>query len=438
MSFDNLGLSPELLGAIKKLGFEKPTQIQEESIPHIMKGRDVIGESATGSGKTLAFGTAIIDKLVPGKGLQALVITPTRELVEQVKKALCLFSSLKKLKIITIYGGVGMGPQIEGLKTADVVVATPGRLLDHLSRRNLDFSKLKILILDEADRMFDMGFIDDVERIISQCPKERQTLFYSATIMPSVKSLAHKHMKNPVMVTAVKMVDPTKLEQVYYDIFKKQKLALLIHLLKEEDSDLVMVFCNTKSTTDFVSANLKANGIDATTIHGGLSQNKREHSLDIFHKGKKNILVCTDVAARGLHIDNVSHVYNYEIPPNPTEYVHRIGRTARAGEEGKVINLISDDDHANFGRLEYEHRDFKIKHLQAPENLDRITTVVPSRRPRGDQRRPAYGNRGGPRGNSHRPKSSNRGGFSRGGRSGGPRKSFGNRRSSGSRPPKRD
>jgi superfamily II DNA/RNA helicase len=365
-SFKDFGISLELQRTIKKLGFEIPTPIQEKTIPFIIQGRDVIGESATGSGKTLAFGAGIIEKAETNKGLQALVLTPTRELAEQVKESLVKFS-YKQLNIFAIYGGVAIEPQIKNLQKADIIVSTPGRLLDHLSRRTIDLSKVKFLVLDEADRMFDMGFIDDVEKILQNCPKKRQTLFFSATISPRVKKLASKHMHNPAQISASKQVDPSKLKQIYYDVSKELKLSLLIHLLNNEKSGLIMIFCNTRKTTDFIVKALRGNKMDAIAIHGGLSQNKRTNTINQFNKGKVLILVCTDVAARGLHIDNVSHIYNYGIPRNPSDYVHRIGRTARAGEEGKVINLLCDYDYDNFRNVKYEYRSFNIEKVEVPE-----------------------------------------------------------------------
>ncbi len=374
MIFEDLGLNTNLFKTIKELGFSKPTQIQEKSIPFIMEGKDVVGESETGSGKTLAFGAGIIEKVVSGKGLQALVLTPTRELAEQVKGAIDQFSNGKNLRTASVYGGVSITNQIHELTRADVVVATPGRLLDHLQRRTIDLSKVKILVLDEADRMLDMGFVDDVERIVRSCPRERQTMFFSATIDSRIKSLANKYMVNPEIIMAGKQVDPSKLKQVYYDITKNMKLSMLVHLLKEEKSGLAMVFCNTRMNTDFVVKNLKANKIDAIAIHGGFTQNKRSRSLDFFNKAKFGVLVCTDVAARGLHIDNVSHVYNYEIPSDPKDYVHRIGRTARAGEAGKVINLLCEFDYDNFRRIQRDYSELSVDKLESPR-VERVIAI---------------------------------------------------------------
>ena len=372
--FEDFGLSHQLSITIKELGFTEPTEIQGMSIPHIIAGKDVIGESATGSGKTLAFGCGIVEQVEPRKGLQALILTPTRELAEQVKNSIVQFSNNKPLKIITIYGGVSINPQINDLPKADVVVATPGRLLDHLQRRTVDLSKVKLLVLDEADRMLDMGFIDDMEKIIKQCPKKRQTLFFSATISHDIKRLANRYMIKPVKLGAKKYVDQSKLKQVYYDISKNLKLSLLIHLLNKEEAGLVLVFCNSRNTVDFVVKNLRANKINAIAIHGGFSQNKRNKTIELFNKAKVDVLICTDVAARGLHIENVSHVYNYEIPKDAKDYVHRIGRTARAGEEGKVINLLCDYDYDNFSRVLEQYRDFEIKKMRKPY-IERVNTV---------------------------------------------------------------
>jgi len=372
--FEKFGLSHELMNAIGHLGIDKPTQIQEESIPHIMKGKDVIGESATGSGKTLAFGCGIIDHLIHGNGLQALILAPTRELAEQVKGELRKLSKHKHLNVMAVYGGVSIGPQIDGLGKVDVVVGTPGRILDHMERRTIDLSKVKLLVLDEADRMFDMGFMEDVERIIRACPRKRQTLCFSATISDRIKTLANRYMVDPINVAAENQVDPSKLKQIYYDVSKNMKLSLLIHLLENEQRGLVMVFCNSRKTVDFVVKNLKANKINAIAIHGGLTQNKRTRTIDLFNSAKVSVLVCTDVAARGLHIDNVSHVYNYEIPRDSKDYVHRIGRTARAGEEGKVINLLCERDYDNYTRVLESYRDFKIDNVERP-HVKRIMAV---------------------------------------------------------------
>lgn len=378
MNFKDMGLSPQLINTIEKLSYTVPTIIQKKSISYIVKGKDVIGKSATGSGKTLAFGCGVVERILPKKGVQALILTPTRELAEQVKEELRILSN-DKLKILAVYGGVSINPQIKLLDIAEVVVATPGRLLDHLNRRTIDLSKIKLLVLDEADRMLDMGFIDDVEKIIKNTPKKRQTLFFSATISGEIIGLANNYMNNPIEVSGTEMVDPSKLKQVFYDVDRNMKLALLVYLLKNEKSGLVMVFCNTRRNTDFVVKNLKVNKIPTTAIHGGLSQNKRSRTLDRFNDSKVHVLVCTDVASRGLHIEKVSHIYNYDIPKDAKDYVHRIGRTARAGEEGKVINILSEQDHDNFRRIKQKYTEYSIERQNTPF-LKRVTIIKPSKK----------------------------------------------------------
>ena len=408
MKFEEInGLSHSIKEKIKRLGFTDPTEIQDKSIPLIIKGKDVIGESATGSGKTLAFGCGM-QNLIPKKGIQALVLTPTRELAEQVKDML---QKLTDLRITSIYGGVSMNPQIHALQHTEIVVATPGRLLDHMQRGNIDLTKVSLLILDEADRMLDMGFIEDVEHIIRHCPKQRQTLFFSATIEQKIADLSKRYMKDPIKITAERQVDPKKLKQLYYDVHRSMKLSVLVHLLQHEDSDLVMVFCNTRRNVDFVVKNLKVNGIKATAIHGGFSQNKRSKTLQMFNDAKITVMVCTDVAARGLDIPDVSHVYNYETPADPKDYVHRIGRTARAGERGKVINLISDFDHENFGRMQRDYS-FNVRKEKKP-----FVKKIIARRDierRGFRENGHRGNdRGSFRGNSFRGRGSNQRGNNR-------------------------
>lgn len=364
--FRKLGITPHIIRVIEEEKFEKPSEIQEKSIPLILEGKDVIAGSATGSGKTLVFGADIIHNCEKGKGIQALILTPTRELAEQVSKALKKFSKYKPLSIIPVYGGVSINLQIHELRSADVVVATPGRLLDHLDRRTINLTRVKILVLDEADRMFDMGFLPDVEDIIKVCPHNRQTLLFSATIFEEVYHIANKYMKNPVKISAEAYVDPRKLTQFYYDVQDNMKFSLLVHLLKHERAGLVMVFCNTKRNTDFVVKNLRLSGIDALAIHGGFSQSKRTSTMKQFNDSKKTyVLVCTDVAARGLDIKGVSHVYNYDIPKDGRDYIHRVGRTARAGVEGKAISILSQRDHDNFSRV-LRDIDVKITKEQAP------------------------------------------------------------------------
>ena len=349
--FRKLGIIEPILKSIEDEEFEKPTEIQEKSIPLILAGRDVIAGAATGSGKTLAFAADIIKNANKGEGIQALVLTPTRELAQQVATALGVFSRYKPLKIVAVFGGMSINPQIAQLRTADVVIGTPGRILDHIGRKTIDLRKVTILVLDEADRMLDMGFIDDVKQIIRECPRERQTLLFSATIPREIAQLARKYMREPVEVAAEAYVDPKKLTQFYYDVPDNMKFSLLVHLLQHEEAGLVMVFCNTRQNTDFVANNLKAAGINALAIHGGLTQEKRNRVMKQFNSHDVCVLVCTDVAARGLDIPGVSHIYNYDIPKDSNDYIHRIGRTARAGKEGIAINILASKDHDSFRRV---------------------------------------------------------------------------------------
>ena len=377
--FRKLGIGQHIIRKIEEEKFTSPSLIQEKAIPLVLEGKDIIASSATGSGKTLAFGAGIIQNLEKGKGIQALVMTPTRELAEQVCKSLKSFSKYKPLDIIPVYGGVSINPQMDQLRKADVVVGTPGRLLDHLGRRTIALNKVKILVLDEADRMFEMGFIEDVEQIIRACPRERQTLLFSATIPPDIRKLTQRYMKNPVSISAEQYVDPKKLAQIYYDVQDNMKFSLLVQLLKKEKTGLVMVFCNTRTATDFVANNLKFNSVNAMAIHGGLSQAKRTEVMEMFHSGKVYVLVCTDVAARGLDIPGVSHVYNYETPKDSKQYIHRIGRTARAGKEGIAVNLIGSNDHENYSRV---LRDNDVDVPKVPTPLIERAVVKWTSRPR--------------------------------------------------------
>lgn len=364
--FKQLGISESILKVIKEQGFEKPSEIQEKTIPLVLKKKDIIAGASTGSGKTLSFGVGIIEHSNPDFGIQGLVLTPTRELAEQITRELRKFSKHKTLNITPVYGGTPIQKQIKGLESAEIVVGTPGRILDHLSRRTLDLQFVKTLVLDEADRMFDMGFKDDVEKIISQCPKERQTLLYSATITQELILLAKKHMKKGIEISAEPHVDPAKLSQIYYDIEDGLKFSLLKHLLENEKAKLVMVFCNTRHNVDFVANNLKLTGVEALPIHGGFSQEKRNRIMEKFHSKTVHVLICTDVAARGLDISGISHVYNYDIPREHKEYVHRIGRTARAGKEGKVINILTSRGYEDFSSILKHNPKFKISKVKTP------------------------------------------------------------------------
>jgi len=364
--FSKLGLGKGIVETLREHKFDSPTPIQAKSIPLIYQGKDVIGQAATGSGKTLAFGSAIIEKVRKGKGVQALIMTPTRELAEQVSEAMKRFSKEYEISITEIYGGVAINPQIRNIEQSEVIVGTPGRILDHLERRTLNLQKIDYLVLDEADRMVDMGFLPDVEKIINACQKKKQMLLFSATISPDINYISKKYMNHPQTVTVESYIDPSKLRQVYYDVQPFEKFSLLVHLLKNEKSKLVMIFCNTRSNVDTLEKNLKRFKLHALAIHGGLNQARRTRTMEEFHKHNVNILICTDVAARGLHIGGVSHVYNYDIPPSSTEYIHRIGRTARAGKEGEAISVVTSKDYMNFRKV-MDDSSLKIELKKNPE-----------------------------------------------------------------------
>lgn len=366
MLFDSLNLDPKLAKAVSDLGFTEMTEIQEKCIPEIRLGKDLVGQSSTGSGKTLAFGLPILEKIEKGKGIQVLILTPTRELCVQVCDAMNDFAKYSHIKSIGVFGGVNINPQIQELRFAEIVVGTPGRILDHTERGTINYKKIKFLVLDEADKMFEMGFVEDVEEIISHVPKERQTLLFSATIDSGIQRLVRKHLKDPVSVKGQFRVDRSLLKQFYYEVKREEKFSLLAHLLKQNRIGLSLIFTGTRREADIVARNLQKNGFDATAIHGGHAQNKRLRALESLRKGHISALVATDVAARGLDIKNVNYVYNYDVPRTSDEYIHRIGRTARAGEQGAAITLLCGQDHMNF-RAVMRDRSIEIKREENPQ-----------------------------------------------------------------------
>lgn len=357
MNFNKLNIDIKLKNKLNEFGFNNLTLIQEKCIPEILKGKDVMGQAETGSGKTLAFCLPILDMIKSNNGLKVLILTPTRELCIQVTEVFKDFG--KNLGIITndIYGGVNIEPQIKNIIKSNIIVATPGRLLDHIDRKTIDLKNIRFLVLDETDKMLEMGFIEDVEKIIFNLPIKRQTLMFSATISEEVYRIARKHLKNPLMFRTKPFVDTNKLNQQYYDIYNhNDKFSLLVHLLKTSTQGLAIVFCATRKETDIVGKNLRRQGINASEIHGGMNQNKRIRSLDSLKKQKTDVLVATDVAARGLDINNVTHVYNYDVPKTPKEYIHRIGRTARAGKNGDAVTLLTRRDHDNFRNVQSDEK----------------------------------------------------------------------------------
>jgi len=351
MGFTKMGLNAKLVEGLKVMGITNPTPIQEKCIPLIKAGKDVVGQSLTGSGKTAAFGLPILEKIVPGGGLQALIVVPTRELCVQVRDHLEQYAKFLPINIISIYGGVGFFQQMEEIKFGEIIVATPGRLLDHMGRRNISLRNIKFVVLDEADRMFDMGFEDDVDKILRQTPATRQTIMFSATMPRAAQNMIGKYLKNPVNVQEKLQVDKSLLKQVFYSVRKNDKFALLVHFLKNKTSGPAIVFCGTKREVDRVAKQLRKLKIEALPVHGDLTQGKRQFAVNSFKTAKIDVLIATDVAARGLDIKDVSHVYNYDVPRTPEEYTHRIGRTARAGKKGEAITLLSERDYNNFNKI---------------------------------------------------------------------------------------
>ncbi len=370
-------LKPEFEKAILDLNFSEFTEIQEKCIPIIQAGRDLIGLSHTGSGKTAAFGFPTLEKVIPGKGIQLLVLVPTRELCSQVTKEFIKFTKYRRTAIVEITGGVAINPQIHHLARADVVVGTPGRILDHLQRGTINLSIVKILVLDEADKMFEMGFIDDLNKIISRIPKTSQKLLFGATMPAAIMNITKNYMNNPERIKMPTYVDKSKLIQHYYQIDRYNKFSLLMHALQQETEGLTIVFCSTRRGVDLVHKNLINQGVKSEALHGGLTQNRRTSVIEAFHAKKLQVLVASDVAARGLDIKNVNLIVNYDLPRTSEEYVHRIGRTARAGSEGKVISLLAEEDYDNFRKV-LQDRSLLIQKLVTPE-FKKLAFIAPKR-----------------------------------------------------------
>jgi ATP-dependent RNA helicase DeaD len=350
MKFEELKLRPELLKAVAGMGFVETTEIQEKCIPTILSGKDIVGQSNTGSGKTAAFGLPILNNVLQGKGIQTIILTPTRELCVQIHEQMKIMGKFTGLRFASVYGGVGIGPQFDELKRAEIVIGTPGRIMDHMERGSLKLDHIKFFVLDEADRMLEMGFVDDILMILKHTPKNRQSLMFSATMPAPIRAIIQKHFNNPVYVKGQVHVDTSLLKQVYYNIRPEEKFSLLLFLLKR-DENISLVFCATRQEVDVVTRNLAREGVKAMAIHGGLTQNKRLQVVEMLKKEHITVLVATDVAARGLDIRNITHVYNYDVPKNSDEYTHRIGRTARAGEKGQAVTLLTQKDYNNFSSV---------------------------------------------------------------------------------------
>jgi ATP-dependent RNA helicase RhlE len=361
MTFEDLNLINPILKALKDVGYTTPTDIQAQAIPLVLNREDMIGSAQTGTGKTAAFAIPIIQHLARDteqargkRTIQALVVTPTRELAIQIEESFSDYGKYTHLKNTVIFGGVSQGSQTNALQNGvDILVATPGRLLDLMNQGLITLDHIKYFVLDEADRMLDMGFIHDIKKIISRLPKKRQSLFFSATMPKSIVELSHQILKNPKKV-AVSPVSSTAetIQQYLYTTNKSSKNDLLLHILQDPEMEQVLLFSRTKHGADKIVRNLHKKKIEATAIHGNKSQNQRQKALNDFKEGKKRVLVATDIAARGIDIDKLRHVINYDIPNEPETYVHRIGRCGRAGEEGISISLCEPEENAFISDIE--------------------------------------------------------------------------------------
>jgi ATP-dependent RNA helicase RhlE len=353
MSFQELGLRAELVRAVSDKGYDTPTPIQSQAIPLVLEGRDLMGSAQTGTGKTAGFTLPMLQRLAevdPPKNsrrpVRALVVTPTRELAAQVAQSVSDYGRLLSLRSAVIFGGVSINPQKQKLiRGVDILVATPGRLLDHVSQRSVDLSRVELLVLDEADRMLDMGFIHDIRKLLALLPKQKQTLLFSATFSDDIKKLANGLLKSPALVEVARRNTTVEaIEQVIHPVDKSRKRELLSFLIGSQRWQQVLVFSRTKHGANRLATQLISDGINAAAIHGNKSQGARTRALADFKSGKVQVLVATDIAARGLDIDQLPHVVNFDLPNVPEDYVHRIGRTGRAGREGEAISLVCVDE----------------------------------------------------------------------------------------------
>ena len=347
LTFEALGLTQHSLSAVRDAGYKTPTPIQAQAIPLVLGGRDLIGLAQTGTGKTAAFTLPVADRLMGGpRRTRALVLTPTRELCLQVEESVRKYAKHAPLEVVSVYGGVALEPQQKKLRTGpDIVVATPGRLIDHMDRQNVSFDELEVLVLDEADRMLDMGFAPQINRIVAEIPSYRQTLLFSATMPPEVEALARKYLRKPLVVQVGRRSAPASgVTHAVYPVPRERKSALLAELLKREAEGSVLVFTRTKHGADRVVRHLERDGIQATAFHADKTQPQRTRALEDFKSGKTRVLVATDIAQRGLDISHITHVINYDVPQQAEDYVHRIGRTGRAAREGDAFTFMSPDE----------------------------------------------------------------------------------------------
>ena len=347
MNFEAFLFHPKIAAGIAATGYSTPTPIQTQAIPKVMQGCDLMGLAQTGTGKTAVFVLPILHRLLRGqrKRVRALIIAPTRELAQQIHQDIEILGSKTGLRSVTVYGGVGIQPQVQLLKSADIVVACPGRLLDHIRRRTVDLSQVEVLVLDEADQMFDMGFLPDIRRILSHLPQsDRQTLLFSATMPTQIRRLADDILKNHVRVQVGHEAPADTVSHAFYPVARHLKAAFLLKLLGNTSTDSVLVFTRTKHRAKQLGEKLAKAGYRSTSLQGNLSQARRQDAMNGFKSGKYQVLVATDIAARGIDVSNVSHVINYDMPSTPEAYIHRIGRTGRAERSGEAFTLITDED----------------------------------------------------------------------------------------------
>jgi len=399
MSFRILGLEAKILQAVQEAGYTEPTPIQTAAIPPIIAGQDLIGIAQTGTGKTAAFTLPILTKLAaqpagPQRRTRALVIAPTRELAVQIEENVRIYAKHLSMTVATVFGGVGEHGQIRALRAGtDIIIACPGRLLDLMGQRCADFSQLQFLVLDEADRMLDMGFLPSIKRIVQQLPKQRQTLMFSATLSREIESLTHEFQRSPKTVQIGRRANPAEtVTQLVYEVPKHLKTPLLLHLLRDPQMDMVLVFSRMKHSADRLARQLEQAGIRTATLHSNRSQNQRLKALKDFKSGAVRVLVATDIAARGIDVDGISHVVNYDFPMHVEDYVHRIGRTGRAHAVGDAISFVTPEDHKELRALErFIGRGIVRKKAEGFN----YNVAGPAHHPAGQQQRPPQQHQGG-------------------------------------------
>jgi ATP-dependent RNA helicase RhlE len=416
LSFDNLGLEPRLLQAVASMGYTIPTPIQRDAIPVVLAGRDVVGCAQTGTGKTAAFVLPLLQRIPAKPGaIKALIVTPTRELAVQIDEVARAAARSTRHRTAVVYGGVGYDPQRRALKRGvDVLVATPGRLLDLVNRRDADLSKVEVLVLDEADRMLDMGFAPDVKRIMALLPEKRQNLLFSATMPKEILKLIDSTLDNPAHISVAPVTTPIEaIAQSIYPVGSQQKGDLLKSLIDDHNLGRVLVFTRTKHRADRVARQLERGGIRSAAIHGNRSQAQRQKALDGFKRGHSRVLVATDIVARGIDVDNITHVINFDVPNTPEDYVHRIGRTARAGRSGSAFTLFSPEEHDSLRDIEFtigsvldctDHDGFCYRDSRMLLDPEREAV-----RGRGNSQRSGAKNGGGGRAGNGNPRSRGRG-----------------------------